>query len=89
MQEQTNVVVKCPNCFKEYVQTVTGRYIGPRKRVPNYSPLLQERCRQNGQTFDRGEWCGLMLCAACSLLRCPPALQPALQRWLEHGEVRE
>lgn len=89
MQKQTEVLVVCPDCAREYIQSVTGEYIGPRRRAPNYKRALRERCCAHGQVKDERSWYGLMLCAECSLRRCPPALRPALQRWLEHGEVRE
>jgi hypothetical protein len=86
VQKQTDVVVVCPDCRKAYVQCVTGAYIGPRKRAPNYLPWLQERCKRHGQTFERGAWYGLMRCAACSLRLCPPSLRETVRKWTEQGE---
>lgn len=86
MQPQTDVVVVCPDCHKVYVQRVTGAYIGPRKRAPNYAVRLQERCKEAGQTFEHGAWYGLMRCTECSLKRCPPSLRETMRAWLEKGE---
>lgn len=86
VQKQTDVLVVCPECKTVYVQRVTGEYIGPRKRAPNYDPALQERCKAHGQTFDRGHWYGLMRCAQCSVRDAPPALQETLRKWLQEGE---
>jgi hypothetical protein len=87
VQKQTDVVVACPDCKRVYVQRVTGAYIGPRKRAPNYEPALQERCKEAGQTHGKDSWYGLMRCAACSLERCPPTLRETLRKWLERGEL--
>jgi hypothetical protein len=86
VQKQTDVLVVCPDCRKVYLQRVTGGYIGPRKRAPNYSVSLQERCKAAGQTDGADSWYGLMRCTACSLRRCPPALRETLRSWLENGE---
>lgn len=86
MQKQTDVVVVCPDCNKVYVQRVTGDYIGPTRRAPNYRPELQERCKAHGQTDETRHWYGLMRCTACSLRRCPPALRETLRAWMENGE---
>jgi hypothetical protein len=86
VQEQTDVLVVCPDCGKVYVQRVTGEYIGPRKRAPNYAPDLQERCKSQGQTDGKNHWYGLMRCAACSLRLCPPSLRKVMRAWLEMGE---
>jgi hypothetical protein len=73
VQKQTDVLVVCPDCGKVYVQRVTGEYIGPRKRAPNYKPALQERCKAHGQTFEQGFWYGLMRCTECSVRRHRPS----------------
>jgi hypothetical protein len=86
VQKQIDVVVVCPDCRRSYVQRVTGEYIGPRRRAPNYLPELQERCKEHGQTDGKDHWYGLMLCAACSLERCPPSLRETMRAWLEQGE---
>jgi hypothetical protein len=86
VQTQTDVLVVCPDCYKTYVQRVTGAYIGPRKRAPNYKPALQERCKAHGQTDGKDHWYGLMRCAECSLERCPPSLRETMRAWLEKGE---
>src|SRR4051794_22464471 len=75
VQKQTDVLVVCPECEKQYVQRVTGEYIGPKRRAPNYKPALQERCKAHGQTVGPDHWYGLMRCAECSIRLAPPAIR--------------
>lgn len=86
MQKQTDVFVQCQDCYKYYVQRVTGAYIGPRKRAPNYAPQVQEQCKAHGQTDGRRHWYGLMRCADCSVRRAPPVLRETVRKWLQEGE---
>lgn len=86
MQKQTDVVVMCPDCENVYVQRVTGKYNGPRRRCRNAEYLLRERCCAAGQVEDEKSWYGLMFCAECSIKRAPPALQETMRKWLKEGE---
>jgi len=89
VRKQNSVFVICPDCHKYYIQLVNEEFIGPRKRVPNYLPEIQDRAKEAGQREGKDVWVGLMRCAECSLRLAPPILREALQKWLGHGEIEE
>lgn len=84
---RTAVRAICPACNRNYMQELTGEYVGPRRRVRRAESALLALCEDAEQGTGREAWVALILCAKCSERRLPPSLRKTVGQWLREGEV--